>query len=403
MITALIFLSTYAIVAAGRAPGLRIDRTGAALVGAILMVATGSIGFDDAVRAVDFRTLVLLFGMMIVVAHLRLAGGLAAFVRMVTTKVTHPAALLVALIVTAGGLSAVFVNDTICLVFTPVVVDIAAARGHRPLPYLLALATASNIGSSATITGNPQNMLIGSMSQIPFASFAASLGPVAAAGLAIDAVVIWIIFRRELQPTSAEAVQLPRIRPHWPLLIKALLVAAGVLAGFLAGFDIAVVAAAGAAALLVTRRVEPRKIYGAIDWDLLVLFIGLFVVVGAVERTGLDARIFELLRPLGTHTVAGLSATAAALSNIVSNVPAVMLFTHLIPRLPDPHRGWLVLAMSSTLAGNLTIVGSIANLIVVEGARRRGVTVTFGEYLRVGLPVTLATIAVGVWWLAAGG
>src|SRR5438552_5436373 len=277
----------------------------------------------------------------------------------------------------------------------------AAAREHRPLPYLLALATASNIGSAATITGNPQNMLIGSLSHIPFRTFAATLAPVAATGLALDALIIWLMFRRELHTTSADAAPMHDIRPHWPLLIKSLLVASGVLAGFLAGFDIAIVAAAGAAALLVTRRVAPRKIYAAIDWDLLVLFVGLFVVVGAVEQAGLDQRIFDILQPVGMRTVAGLSATAALLSNAVSNVPAVMLLTRVVPKLPNPTRAWLAVAMSSTLAGNLTIVGSIANLIVVEGARRRGVTVTFSEYARVGIPVTIATIAVGVAWLVS--
>lgn len=400
MITTTIFAATYAVVALGRVPFLRLDRTGAAIVGAILMVVTGAIGFDDAVRAVDYRTIVLLFGMMVLVAHLRLAGGLAAFVRFVTTRVTHPAGLLVAIVATAGVLSALFVNDTICLVFTPVVLDIAAVRRHRALPYLLALATASNIGSTATITGNPQNILIGSLSRIPFRQFAATLAPVAVAGLVIDALIIWLLFRRELHATSTDQAQLPAIRPHRALLLKTVVVAAGVLAGFLAGVDTALVAAAGAAALLVTRRVAPRKVYAAIDWDLLMLFIGLFVVVGAVERAGIDDRLFELLQPLGVRTVAGLSATAAVLSNAVSNVPAVMLFTRLVPHLPDPTRAWLALAMSSTLAGNLTFLGSIANLIVIEGARRRGVVVSFGQYARVGVPLTLATLAYGVWWLS---
>jgi Na+/H+ antiporter NhaD/arsenite permease-like protein len=363
------------------------------------MVATGAIGFDEAVRAVDYRTLVLLFGMMILVAHLRLAGAFAALAAFVARRVTHPAALIVALVVTAGVLSALFVNDTICLVFTPVVLDVAAVRRHRPLPYLLALATASNIGSVATMTGNPQNVLVGTLSGLGFRPFAAALAPVAIAGLAIDAAVIWFMFRRELRSTSADVATIAPVHVHPPLLIKSLIVAAGVLIAFLAGYDTAIVAAAGAAVLLVTRRVAPRKIYAAIDWDLLMLFVGLFVVVGAVERAGIDRRIFDALRPLGTHTVAGLSATVAVLSNLVSNVPAVMLLTRLVPALPDPRRAWLTLAMASTLAGNLTILGSIANLIVVEGARRRGVVVRFGEYARVGIPITLATIACGAWWL----
>jgi Na+/H+ antiporter NhaD/arsenite permease-like protein len=399
LITALIFLITYAVVAFGRAPLLRIDRTGAAIVGAVLMVATGAIGFDDAVHAVDYRTLALLFGMMVIVAHMRLAGGFAALVRFVSTRIRHPAVLLMVLVATSGVLSAFFVNDAICLVFTPIVLEIAAARRHRPLPYLLALATASNIGSAATITGNPQNMLIGSVSRIPFRTFSASLAPIAFVGLALDAAIVWAIFRRELHPISSDVSDIPAIRPHRALLVKTILVACGVLAGFLAGYDTAVVAMAGAAVLLVTRRVSPRRVYAAIDWDLLMLFVGLFVVVGAVERAGLAARLVGLLQPLRIQTVPGLSTAAAVLSNVVSNVPAVMLFRPLVPSLPDPRRAWLALAMASTLAGNLTLVGSIANLIVVEGARRHGVVVSFTEYLRVGVPTTIATMVVGVWWL----
>jgi Na+/H+ antiporter NhaD/arsenite permease-like protein len=190
------------------------------------------------------------------------------------------------------------------------------------------------------------------------------------------------------------------VHTHRGLLWKALTVTALVLAGFLAGYDTALVAAAGAASLLVTRRVRPRKVYAAIDWDLLMLFVGLFVIVAAGERAGFDRTIFEWLAPLGVTTLTGLSATAAVVSNAISNVPAVMLFTRIVPRLPDPQASWLTLAMSSTLAGNLTILGSIANLIVVEGARRRGVRVGFIEYAAVGLPLTALTIALGVWWLA---
>jgi Na+/H+ antiporter NhaD/arsenite permease-like protein len=399
---ALIFGATYAVVAFGRVPFLRLDRTGAAVVGAILMVVSGTIGFDEAVRAVDYHTIVLLFGMMVVVAHVRLAGGFAALVPLVDARLASPAVLLVALVFTSGALSALFVNDTICLVLTPVVLDLAAARGHRPLPYLLALATSANIGSLATITGNPQNMLIGSLSGIPFRAFTAALGPIALAGLALDAVVIWVLFRKELRqlPGDVAAARRRPARLHRPLMGKTLLVCAAVLAGFLAGYDTALVAAAGAAALLVTRRVHPRKVYAAIDWDLLMLFIGLFVVVGAGERAGIDRWMFGVLAPLGVATVAGLSATAAVLSNAVSNVPAVMLFTGIIPRLPDATGGWLALAMASTLAGNLTILGSIANLIVVESARRRGTAITFVEYVRVGVPVTLATMGFGIAWLS---
>jgi Na+/H+ antiporter NhaD/arsenite permease-like protein len=365
------------------------------------MVGTGAIGFDDAARAVDVRTLVLLFSMMIIVAHLRLAGGLAAIIRMAGNRVRHPAALLVLLVFVSGSLSALFVNDTICLVFTPLVLDLVQQRQLRPLPFLLALATASNIGSAATITGNPQNILIGSVSGLTFSSFVVALGPVAGAGLIIDAALIWFLFRRDLTSAApASAGPGPEMHVHRGLLWKTLLVMGMVLAGFLAGYSTALVAAAGAATLLVTRRVKPRKVYQAIDWDLLMLLIGLFVIVGAGERAGFDRRIFEWLAPLGVTTIAGLSVTAAVVSNAISNVPAVMLLTHVVPRLPDPHTSWLALAMSSTLSGNLTILGSIANLIVVEGARRRGVAVGFFDYAMVGVPLTLITVSLGIWWLS---
>lgn len=400
MTTGLIFLGTYGIIAFGRVPLLRIDRTGAAVVGAVLMVATGAIGLDAAVRAVDARTIVLLFSMMIIVAHLRLSGGVSLFAREVSARVTHPGLLVGALVITSGLLSALFVNDTVCLVLTPLVLDLAARRGQPPLPYLLALATGANIGSAATLTGNPQNMLIGAVSGLSFGRFVALLGPVALVGLVIDTLLIWFMFRRVLStPAAADVAPVGRVRPHRLLLAKTLVVTAGVLAGFLAGYDTALVAACGAAALLVTRRIRPRKVYASVDWDLLILFVGLFVVVGAAEQAGFDRVFFEWLQPIGVATITGLSATAALLSNAVSNVPAVMLLSKIVPRLPHVEQSWLALAMSSTLAGNFTILGSIANLIVVEGARRRGVVVSFTDYARLGIPLSLMTIAFGIFWL----
>jgi Na+/H+ antiporter NhaD/arsenite permease-like protein len=371
------------------------------VVAAILLVVTGAIGFDEAAHAVDVRTIVLLFSMMIIVAHLRLSGGLAVCARVAGERVNSPTALLVTVVFTAGLLSALFVNDTICLVFTPLVLDIVTERRLPPLPYLLGLATASNIGSAATVTGNPQNILIGSLSGLSFTTFVTANGPIALAGLVFDAALLALFFRRELQ---GGAVDHPRVRltvrVHRALLWKTLIVTVSVVIGFLAGYDTALVGAAGAAALLITRRVHPRKVYAAIDWDLLMLFIGLFVIVGAGERAGFDRVMFEWLAPLGLTTLAGLSATAAVVGNAISNVPAVMLLARLVPHLPDPRTSWLALAMSSTLAGNLTILGSIANLIVVEGARRRGVTITFVDYARVGVPLTLLTLAAGIWWLS---
>ena len=363
------------------------------------MIVFGIVPLEAAYRAIDYRTLILLFGMMMLIASLRLARFFTTVAREVVTHVRHPALLLVAVVFVSGVLSALFVNDTVCLVFTPVLVEIATVRHQNPVPYLLALATASNIGSVATMVGNPQNMLIASLSRVSYLEFVRALGPVAFVGLALDAAWLCWYFRHDLHASGPIPAGAPPRPIHRAMTIKTLSIAGGVLAGFISGAEPAVVAAAGAAALLVSRSVKPQKFYSGVDWDLLMLFIGLFVVIAGVERAGLDDRFFGLLRPIGIASVSGMSVVGALLSNLISNVPAVMLFTRLVPRLPDPATAWLTLAMSTTLAGNLTLLGSIANLIVLEGARKRGVRISFLDHLKVGLPATLATLAFGVWWV----
>lgn len=363
------------------------------------MVTFGGLTFDSATRAIDYRTLVLLFGMMVLVAHLQMATFFRSMARLIAARVAAPRALVVAITFGAGVLSALFVNDTVCLMFTPIVLEVAALRGLAPLPLLLAVATGSNIGSVATITGNPQNMLIGSLSGLSYSRFAAELAPVALVGLALASAVICVACRADLAGAGVPPAPI-RIRPlHRRLMVKPLAVACAMIGAFFTGIDPALVAAAGAAALLVTRRVKPEKVWRRIDWDLLMLFVGLFVVIAGAEAAHLDQWFFAHLRAIGTGTIAGLSVIAALLSNLISNVPAVMLLTRLVPTLQDPETAWLTLAMSSTLAGNLTLLGSIANLIVLESARRRGTTITFMQYFRVGLPVTVLTLGFGVWWL----
>jgi Na+/H+ antiporter NhaD/arsenite permease-like protein len=391
---AVIFLATYVVVALGRVPGLRLDRTGAAVVGAAFMIAFHVVTPEEAFRMVDLGTLVLLFGMMVVVAHLRLAGFFRWAGVAVARRARSPRQLLAGLIAVAGALSALFVNDTVCLALTPLVLEVSAALGVRPLPYLLALATASNLGSVATLTGNPQNMLVGVASHIPYAAFFRALAPVAVIGLVLDFAVIALVHRDEMrQPFAAPAH--PRVKVHAFLMAKGLAASAAMLVFFFAGAHVSVVALTAAAALLLTRRVKPEKVFLEINWNLLTLFAGLFVVVGAARQAGLADRVFDLLRARQAESVAALSLVSAVLSNLVSNVPAVMLFTPLVPSLPDPTRAWLALAMSSTLAGNLTLLGSIANLIVAEGARRRA-PISFAEYLAVGVPVTVLSLLAGV-------
>jgi Na+/H+ antiporter NhaD/arsenite permease-like protein len=395
----LIFVATYAVVAIGRLPGLRLDRAGAALIGASLMVGLGALGLEDAYRAIDLNTLVLLLGMMILVANLKLAGFFALAASTAARLARHPLGLLAGIVAVAGLLSAFLVNDTVCLMLTPLVAEMVRRLRRNPVPYLLAIAMASNVGSTATITGNPQNIMIGSFSGISYASFAAALAPVAAIGLVIVFVLMALAFRREFLHRESFGAPPLAVRVHRALLLKSLAAAAAMVGFFFAGVAPAKVAIIGGALLLLTRRLKPERVYREIDWALLLLFAGLFVVVAGVEKAVLTPETLALAGHLALDQPSMLAAVSALLSNLVSNVPTVLVLKPFIAVLAHPERAWLVLAMASTLAGNLTIVGSVANLIVVERARRSRIEIGFWTYLKVGLPVTLLTIAVGVLWL----
>jgi Na+/H+ antiporter NhaD/arsenite permease-like protein len=396
----LIFAGSYFVFALGKFPGMKIDRPGAAIIGAVLMVAFRIVGPPEALRSIDFATIVLLFSMMLVVANLRLGGFFERIAEWAIERL-HPRHLLPTVIFTTGVLSAFLVNDIVCLVMTPFVLHMALRLRLPPVPYLVAVATASNIGSVATITGNPQNMLIGSLSGIGYLEFIARLGPIAVAGLLVN----WLVVRRVYlrgpvdRVRVEEALAAPEFQ-HAPMRLKPVVVILIVLGAFLAGVPPALAAAVGAALLLITRTVEPRRVYREVDWGLLVFFVGLFIIVAGAERAGLTARLLEPIARWDLHQPAVFVPLTAALSNLVSNVPAVMLLRTLVVEFPDPHAGWLTLAMASTLAGNLTITGSVANIIVVERAAAEGVRIGFGDYFRIGLPVTAVTLAIGAVWLS---
>ncbi len=362
------------------------------------MFAFGVLRPGDVLRFIDFGTVVLLFSMMLLVAYLHLAGFFD-WVTEYVLKQLKPHHLLPTVIFLSGVLSAFFVNDIICLVMVPFALTASRRMGLKPVPYLLAVATASNIGSVATITGNPQNMLIGSFSAIGYRDFLWHLGPVAFAGLFLDWLVLWFVSSRTGMPDVAAEAAIEAPLVDHAALVKPAIVGVMVLAGFLAGFSPALVAALGAAAMLITRSREPRLVYDEVDWGLLVFFVGLFLIVGGAENAGLTDQLLRAGEHLNLQHSGMFTLVAAVLSNLVSNVPAVMLLKSLVPRFANPHTGWLVLAMASTLAGNLTITGSVANIIVVERARAEA-HIRFGEYFRVGLPVTIVTLLFGWLWLS---
>jgi Na+/H+ antiporter NhaD/arsenite permease-like protein len=393
----LIFGATYLVVAIGRLPGFRVDRTGAAIIGASLMLAVNVLTMREAYAAIDYDTLLLLFGMMIVVANLRLSGFFTLVSERVLEHAHRPLVLLGAVTLVAGAFSAFFVNDTMCLVLTPLVLEVTTRLRRNPVPYLLAVAMGANVGSVATLTGNPQNMMIGSLSGIPYRAFAAALTPVALVSLAVVAGTIALVYRREFAQEPELEVEPRRVRIDRWLLAKSLVVTAAMVVSFFAGWPVAKVAVVAGALLLITRRVKPEKIYRQIDWALLVMFTGLFVVVAGAEKAA--AGWLTGASQLHLERTGVMTAAAAVLSNLLSNVPAVLVFKPLVPHLADPRHAWLTLAMASTLAGNLTIIGSVANLIVVERARPEA-RIGFWEYARAGAPVTVVTLAVGAWMLS---
>ncbi len=420
-LTVVLFALTYAALAWGRVPGLQTDRAGIAWAGAAAMLAFGLIKFEAAVAAIDFATIALLLGMMIVVGALRLSGFFDKVAAWALARVRHPLGLLAITMALSGVLSAILVNDVVCLALTPLVLHLARRMGLDPKPHLVGLALASNIGSVATLTGNPQNMIIGNLSQISYLRFAAKLTPIALVGWVIGFLITAWVFRSSLKRRSAEAAsadgndigceatrsRLPEREgaleqdPSQSALIKSLLVTLGAIALFFAGARMEVVAL-GAAAILLLGRTRPDSLYQEIHGKLLLMFAGLFVVVRAFEVHVVHTWGVEHWEWLKGDPVVALSLVSAALSNLVSNVPAVLLFQSVIPLMPQSQQevGWLALAMSSTLAGNLTVLGSVANLIVVERSRHEKIEISFWDYFKAGFPVTLVTLLLGVAWLS---
>jgi len=405
--TWVVFILVYLGLAVGKLPFLHLDRAGIALVGATAALVLGLVTFPQAVESVDFATIALLFGMMVVVAYLRLGGFFRLLATRVLLRAQTPLGVLAAVVGLSGVLSAFLVNDVVCLAFGPIVLSLARRLRRDPAPYLVALATAANVGSTATITGNPQNMIIGGLSHVPYGTFAARLGPVAALGLVLDFAIVALAFRGALSRDTGEDAR-PSIAPGDPagmpnpkLLPKGVAVLLGLVGCFFAGVPVEI-AALGAGAILMLGRERPDRLYAQIDWNLLVMFAGLFVVVDAFELHVVNTWNLGWVTKSGAAPIAALTAATAVLSNLVSNVPAVLLLKSIVvPMAPAAREhAWLTLAMASTLSGNLTPVASVANLIVLEGAHRQGIRVTLWDYCRVGVPLTFVTLVLGAAWLS---
>ena len=396
----------------GGLPRLHLDRTGVALLGAIAIVGAGELTPEQAAQAIHLPTILLLFSFMVISAQMRLGGFYGAVTRRLAALPLPPAAWLALVIAVAGALSAVFTNDIVCLAMAPVLADACLRRRLDPVPYLLALACASNIGSAATLIGNPQNMLIGAVLNLHFGDYLLrAWAPVVASLVLLWGLLAWRLLPGRLPspvdgaavpPTTAADDEDPPF-DAWQTA-KGLAVAAALMLIFLAtGWPREVAALAGAGLLLLSQRFHSSRVMSLVDWELLVLFMGLFVVNHALERSGLTAQALQALRDQGLHLeqTGPLFAGTLLLSNLVGNVPAVLL---LLPAVQGPGtttaEAGTLLALVSTLAGNLLIVGSIANIIVVDAARKRGIEIDWARHARTGVPVTLASLALVAGWLA---
>lgn len=407
-----VFGITYVLISLQKIRFLNLDRPSASLAGALAMIVLGVLTLTQAYHAINLDTIALLFGMMVVVAYLKLCR----FFEYVSTWILRvsrtPTRLLTLVVFSSGILSALFVNDTICVLFTPILLEAVLRARLNPVPFLIALVTSANIGSVMTLTGNPQNMLVGICSGIPYGTFFLVLLPVGLLGLAIDVAVLRILFRADFRrPFDTGPLELPRMNRTVALRIFAILaamMAAFVLpverwiAGLGPGQKLPLVALAGATLAILLGRYRPARAFEQVDWGLLVFFAGLFVVIQGVNETGILRALHQAVAPaFGTGEVrqAGvMTAFTVVLSNLVSNVPYVLVAKEWVGGFANPRLIWFVIAMASTFAGNLTIMGSVANMIVMELSKDRA-RLGFVQYMRAGVPITVLTTLVGLGFL----
>jgi Na+/H+ antiporter NhaD/arsenite permease-like protein len=403
-----VFIVTYLVIASRQLHWLGLDRPAGAIVGAVAMVLVGGLPMDAALHAIDLQVVTLLFGILLIAAYLQDAGFFRLCAYLVLTRARSARSLLLGLTLVAGALSALLLNDTVCVLLTPLVVAVAVEARLPTLPYLLALASAANVGGVVSFSGNPQNMIIGAHAHahgaIGFAQYLLLTLPVGAACLiANGGALIWL-FRRSLPHGPLAERSPPRPALDRALTAKALAALAAFALMALVGVSLAGAAMSAAAVLMVVARTPPRRAFASVDWQLLVFFVGLFVVVAGIERAGVLDRLFEQLAPMiARGNAAGDLAFVALVvlaSNLVSNVPLVLVAVSWVPRMPDPTWGYIMLAVASTLAGNLTLFGSVANVIVMESAGPRG-EIGFWRFLRYGAVITAVNLAVGFGWLAA--
>ena len=398
-----VFTIVYLGMAVGRLPGLLVDRTGVALLGAIALVLGGAMDGPAVLAAIDFPTLIVLFGLMVLSAQYAACGFYDWCAARLAAVPVGPRTLLALVTLVGGGLSAVLANDVVVFAMTPMLVIGLARAGLDPRPYVLALAAAANAGSAATLIGNPQNILIASVGGLDFWGFAAVCAPPALASLVVVWLVVATVWRGRLRAgehtphAAAETLALDRAG-----VAKAVAATLALLALFATPLPHTEGVLIVAGALLISRRLATRRLLGLVDWHLLVLFAGLFVVTAALTATGLPAVLLDRMAGRGWHlgSLDVLAPLVVIGSNSIGNVPLVVLLLGIVP---DPSPDTLyALALLSTLAGNLLLTGSLANIIAVERAAEVRLEIGFAEHARIGVPITLVSLGLALLWLGWG-
>lgn len=404
--TLAVFLLVYVAMGVGHLPGFKLDRTGAAAVGAMLLLALGYITPQAAWNAIDYRTIGLLFGLMVVSSAFVVSGFYDKAARWVGGLDVSPPRLLGILILVGGGLSAILTNDVVVVAMTPVLVSITLRRGLNPIPFLLAFCFAANVGSAATIIGSPQNMIAAETLHISFTGFMKGAALPALLGLPVIWLTICLLYRGKWQSVAKPGVTPPPTSETIPF-DKAETLKAGVVTLVMVGAFVfsdwphMLIALAGAAVLLVNRSISSKNMLGRVDGDLLLLLIGLFIVNEAVAATGLPQKLLLELGSMGLHLDDPLSMLAimSVLSNVVGNNPAVMLVAPFMDGAANPEALAAAIALGTGFSSNMVIFGSLAGIIVAEQGRAYGVTIRFSEFTRAGLPVSLLCLALAVGWI----
>jgi Na+/H+ antiporter NhaD/arsenite permease-like protein len=397
----LIFAVTYLGLAMGRIPGLKLNRVGIALLGAIAVMIFGRVTTAQAVAFVNWPTVCLLFGFFVISAQLRLSGFYNLVAGGIAARLDHPARFLFMLMAATGGLSAFLNHDIVCFVFTPIVAAALLRKQLNPVPFLIALAIASNLGAAATLIGNPQDMLIGQMAHLDFGRYLLwSSAPVLFA-MACAYGIIWQLSKKNLQlpqpvPGESAGQTYSYDRAH---TVKGLVILFAAVGLFFSPLPAEIIALAAAAIHLASPKFRTEDLLDLVDWPILVLFIGLFVVTGAFVSTGSGTQMVDWLTRAGfnLNQPVNLTLATAALTSLINNSPTVMLLLKVVD-LSNPIASY-ILALANSFGGSLLIIGSVANIIVVQQARDLGIKISFWDFTRLGLPVTLAALAGLLAWV----